>query len=88
MNWFQRWLIDAVFQIFRQLRHIEHKIDLLNQHLGLTLPPELVKAGEELSVKSNALKAALDANKNEAQAEQSILRSSPTKDEPTQKGPS
>ncbi len=45
----------------KQNRHIEHKVDILLEHLGAQLPPELVKAGEDLKAKSNALQAALDA---------------------------
>jgi hypothetical protein len=61
MNWFQKLIVDAVLQIFKQLRHIEHKQDLLSQHLGVALPPELVKAGNDLADKTKALQAALDA---------------------------
>jgi hypothetical protein len=77
MNWFQRWLVDAVFQLFRKLRHIEHKIDLLNEHLGVTLPPELIKAVGEASKKSQALEAAIEANKDQAQAEQPTTKKEP-----------
>jgi hypothetical protein len=65
VNWFQRWVVDAVFQIFRQLRHIERKIDIVSQHLGATLPRDLLKAGEDLAKKTEALRVALDAQAHE-----------------------
>jgi hypothetical protein len=61
VNLFQRWVIDALLILHKRARHIEAKQDILLQHLGAALPPELVKAGEDLSVKTKALQAALDA---------------------------
>lgn len=61
MNLFQKWVIDALILSHKQSRHIERKLDALMQHLGAQLPPELVQAGHDLSDKSKALQAALDA---------------------------
>ena len=66
MNLFQRWVIDAFVLSHRQSRHIERKIDALMQHLGASLPKELIQAGHDLSEKSKALRAALEG----AQAQQ------------------
>ncbi len=61
MNELLRWILDGIRIVMRQLRHIEHKQDILLQHLGAQIPPELVQAVDELTTKSKALQAALDA---------------------------
>jgi hypothetical protein len=61
VNPFQRFIVDALLTQSRHIRHIEHKLDLLLEHLGVTLPPELVSAGEDLAKKTEALRVALDA---------------------------
>jgi len=61
MNGFQQWVIDGLRILMRQNRHVEKKVDMLLQHLGAQLPTELVQAGQDLSEKTKALQAALDA---------------------------
>jgi hypothetical protein len=61
MNTLLQWILDGIRIIMRQLRHIEHKQDILLQHLGAQLPPELVQAGVDLATKAKTLQAALDA---------------------------
>ena len=45
----------------RQLKHIEHKQDIL--------PHELLQAGDDLAAKSKALQAALDAQASQPQTQ-------------------
>jgi hypothetical protein len=61
MNMFQKWVIEAMVIQHRQLKHLDHKLDILLQHLGAQLPPELVKSGHDLATKTKNLQAALDA---------------------------
>jgi hypothetical protein len=67
MNIFQRWIVEALVTQSWHLKHIEHKLDILLKHHEIKLPPELVKAGRDLHVKSEALQAALDAQKQKPQ---------------------
>ena len=53
----------------RQLKHIEHKQDILLEHLGAQLPHELLQAGDDLAAKSKALQAALDAQASQPQTQ-------------------
>lgn len=62
MNHHQFWqLIRMQEIIFEGVRHCEKKIDALSQHLGATLPPGLVKAGQDLEEKRKELQSAIDA---------------------------
>lgn len=56
-----QWIIQALIIISKQINHLEHKVDVLSQHLGAQLPPKLVKTGLDLQAKTKALQAALDA---------------------------
>jgi hypothetical protein len=61
MNLFQSLVIQALLLLGKQLDHIERKLDHLSVHLGAAFPPELIKTGDDLKVKTEALRAALDA---------------------------
>ncbi len=60
MNTTEKWILDGLRLIMKQLRHIEHKQDILLEHLGAQLPQELVQAGAELATKTEALRVALE----------------------------
>jgi hypothetical protein len=68
-----QWIIQALGTISRQAAHCENKLDLLLQKCYIPLPPELIKAGEDLAAKTKALQAALDAQASQPTQKEPIL---------------
>ena len=59
--WGNREVMQALYLISKQVNHVERMTIVLLNHSQVSLPPELVKAGQDLDAKTKALQAALDA---------------------------
>lgn len=53
------WIVDALCTISAQVQHNQVTLSHILRHMNVELPPELVKAGEDLAAKTEALRTAL-----------------------------
>jgi hypothetical protein len=56
-----REIMEALYLISRQVNHCERMLLEMLNHSNIALPDELVRAGKDLSEKTKALRAALEA---------------------------
>lgn len=60
-----QWIIQALIIVSKQLHHQQTVLNHLSEHLGATLPSQLIEAGKDLSEKTQALQAVLGAQQAE-----------------------